>query len=78
MYSAPVSDGVGVMSDGVSFVGLSKLISVNVGMVSNVCGVSYMVSISKSVGNGRVSDAMSGVFGMMLPGMDEGELNADV
>lgn len=78
MYSAPVSDGVGGMSDGGSFVGVSKLTSVNVGMVSNVWGVSYMVSMSKSFGNGNVSDAMSGVFGMMLPGMDDGELNADV
>lgn len=66
------------MSDGVSFVGVSKLISVNVGMVSNVCGVSYMVSISKSVGNGRVSDKLSGVFCVAGIGICVDELSAEV
>jgi len=61
---------------GVSIISSSKFISVNVGMVGSTSGAG--MSISKSVGSGRLSAIVSGVLGWVFDNWGCGALNADV
>lgn len=61
---------------GVSIISSSKFISVNVGMVGSTSGAG--MSISKSVGSGRLSAIVSGVSGWVFDNWGCGALNADV
>ena len=78
MLSFGLSFVVGVESFGWGASIVSKLISVNVGMSLCSYGVSYEISVSKSVGSGNVSGVISdwGVGSVVM--VLWGRLNADV